>query len=106
MGLIERMTPVAGLRVLISGGASGIGEAIAAAFLEARAEVHVCDVSEPTLAAFRARYPTALATHADVADRAAVDHVFAEQTARFGCLDVLVNNAGVAGPTAAIDAMG
>ncbi|MGZ3273123.1 MAG: SDR family oxidoreductase [Caulobacteraceae bacterium] len=105
MGLIERMTPVAGLRVLISGGASGIGEAIAAAFLEAKARVHVCDVSQPTLAAFRARYPDTLATHADVADRWAVDQVFAEQTSKFGGLDVLVNNAGLAGPTAGIDAI-
>ena len=61
MGLIARMTPAPGLRVLISGGASGIGEAIAAAFLEAKARVHVCDVSEPTLADFRARYPAARA---------------------------------------------
>jgi NAD(P)-dependent dehydrogenase (short-subunit alcohol dehydrogenase family) len=105
MGLIERMTPVAGLRVLISGGASGIGEAIAAAFIEAKAKVHVCDVSDPTLAAFRARYPDALATHADVADRAAVDQVFVEQVAKFGGLDVLINNAGVAGPTGGIDAI-
>lgn len=103
MGLIERMTPVAGLRVLISGGASGIGEAIAAAFLEAKAQVHVCDVSQPTLAAFRDKYPAALATHADVADRWAVDQVFVEQAARFGGLDVLINNAGVAGPTAGVD---
>jgi NAD(P)-dependent dehydrogenase (short-subunit alcohol dehydrogenase family) len=102
MGLIERMTPVVGLRVLISGGASGIGEAIAAAFLEAEAKVHVCDVSQPTLAAFRKKHPDALATHADVADRWAVDQVFAEQTARFGGLDVLINNAGIAGPTAGI----
>jgi len=102
MGLIERMTPVAGLRVLISGGASGIGEAIAAAFLEAKAQVHVCDVSQPTLAAFRTRYPQALATHADVTDRWAVDQVFVEQAAQFGGLDVLINNAGIAGPTAGI----
>jgi NAD(P)-dependent dehydrogenase (short-subunit alcohol dehydrogenase family) len=103
MGLIERMTPVAGLRVLISGGASGIGEAIAAAFTEAKALVHVCDVSQPTLAAFRAKHPGALATHADVADRGAVDHVFAEQISKVGGLDVLINNAGIAGPTAGID---
>src|ERR1700742_1019175 len=105
MGLIERMPPVAGLRVLISGGASGIGEAIAAAFLEAKAQVHVCDVSEPTLAAFRARYPGTVGTHADVSDRWMVDKVYAEQTDRFGGLDVLVNNAGIAGPTCGIDVM-
>ena len=105
MGLIERMTPVAGLRVMISGGASGIGEAIAAAFIEAQAEVHVCDVSEKALAAFRKRFPKALATPADVADRWAVDHVFAVHKERFGGLDVLVNNAGIAGPTGGIDAI-
>jgi NAD(P)-dependent dehydrogenase (short-subunit alcohol dehydrogenase family) len=105
MGLIERMTPVAGLRVLISGGASGIGEAIAAAFIEAEAQVHVCDVSEKALAAFRTRFPSALATPADVADRWAVDHVFAVQKERCGGLDVLINNAGIAGPTCGIDTM-
>jgi len=105
MGLIERMTPVAGLRVLISGGASGIGEAIAAAFIEAKAQVHVCDVSQPALSAFAKRFPDSLGTHADVADRWAVDQVFAEQRTRFGGLDVLVNNAGVAGPTCGIDVM-
>lgn len=105
MGLIERMTPVAGLRVLISGGASGIGEAIAAAFIEAKAQVHVCDVSEQALKAFKAKYPATHGTHADVADRWAVDAVFAEQTAKFDGLDVLVNNAGIAGPTAGIDVM-
>ncbi len=105
MGLIERMTPAAGLRVLISGGASGIGEAMAAAFLETRAQVHVCDVSPDALAAFAARYPDTLGTLADVADPAAVDRVFAAQSARFGGLDVLINNAGVAGPTGGIDVM-
>lgn len=105
MGLLERMTPVAGLRVMISGGASGIGEAIAAAFIEAKADVHVCDVSEKAIAAFQKRFPTALATPADVADRWAVDNVFAMHKQRYGGLDVLINNAGIAGPTCGIDVM-
>ena len=105
MGLIERMAPVPGLRVLISGGASGIGEAIAAAFIEARAQVHVCDVSQRALKDFAARHPGTLGTHADVSDRWAVDHVFAEHKAKLGGLDVLVNNAGVAGPTCGIETM-
>jgi NAD(P)-dependent dehydrogenase (short-subunit alcohol dehydrogenase family) len=41
----------------------------------------------------------------DVADTAAVDEVFAEVTARMGGLDVLVNNVGIAGPTAAVHDM-
>jgi NAD(P)-dependent dehydrogenase (short-subunit alcohol dehydrogenase family) len=103
MGLIQRLTPVAGLRVLISAGASGIGEAIAAAFLECKARVHVCDVSEAALAEFRVRHPDASATQADVADAGAVKRVFAAQADEFGGLDVLINNAGIAGPTGGID---
>ncbi len=105
MGLIQRLTPVAGLRVLITGGASGIGEAICAAFTECKARVHVCDVSEDALTAFSVRYPDATATQADVSDPAAVDRVFEEQARVFGGLDVLINNAGIAGPTSGIDTM-
>lgn len=105
MSVLQRLQPYPGLRVLISGGAAGIGEVLAAAYLEAGAQVHVCDVSEPALAAFRDKYPTAVATRADVSDAAQIEAVFKVQREQFGGLDVLFNNAGIAGPTAGIDAI-
>ncbi|MCF5386771.1 SDR family NAD(P)-dependent oxidoreductase, partial [Pseudomonas syringae] len=105
MSVLNRLVPYAGLRVLISGGAAGIGEVLAAAYLEAGAKVHVCDVSEAAIAAFLDRHPGSVATHADVADPAQIEAVFRVQRARFDGLDVLINNAGIAGPTAGIDAI-
>lgn len=92
-----------GLRVLVTAGAAGIGGAITAAFVAAGARVHVCDVSEQVLAACRAAMPDVGATLADVSDEVAVDRLFADVQERLGGLDVLVNNAGIAGPTGAIE---
>jgi NAD(P)-dependent dehydrogenase (short-subunit alcohol dehydrogenase family) len=91
------------LRVLVTAAATGIGRAIVEAFLAHGDRVHVCDVNEPALAAFGVAHPEAGTTLADVADETAVDRLFAEALARLGGLDVLVNNAGIAGPTAAIE---
>ena len=105
MSVLNRLIPYSGLRVLISGGAAGIGEVLAAAYIEAGARVHVCDVSESSVAAFRERYPGSIATQADVADPLQIQAVFDVQRHQFGGLDVLVNNAGIAGPTGGIDAI-
>ena len=72
MSVLDRLIPYTSLRVLISGGAAGIGEVLAAAYMEAGAKVHVCDVSEAALAAFRDRYPDSVATRADVGDPAQI----------------------------------
>jgi NAD(P)-dependent dehydrogenase (short-subunit alcohol dehydrogenase family) len=92
-----------GLRVLVTAGASGIGRAIVDAFIEHGARVHICDIADAQLDAFREARPDAGATKADVADPAAVDRLFAEVERRLGGLDVLVNNAGIAGPTARVE---
>ena len=105
MTILDRMVPQPGLRVLISGGASGIGAVLADAYIEAGATVHVCDVSAKAVDAFNAARPGALATLADVSDANQVANVFRVQEARFGGLDVLINNAGIAGPTGGIDAI-
>jgi NAD(P)-dependent dehydrogenase (short-subunit alcohol dehydrogenase family) len=89
--------------VLISGGAAGIGRSIAAAFLEAGATVHVFDMSPEHIEEFLAAHPSATATHANISDPDAVDSVFAELRDHHGRLTVLVNNAGVAGPTAPVE---
>ena len=103
MSLVERMRPDPGLRVLVTAGAGGIGAAIAEGFIEASAKVHVCDVDAQALARFAEGHPGTVTTQTDVADPAAVERLFAEVTAKLGGLDVLVNNAGIAGPTGPID---
>jgi NAD(P)-dependent dehydrogenase (short-subunit alcohol dehydrogenase family) len=99
----DRLYPSPGLRVLVTGGASGIGAAIASAFSETDAKVHVCDIDKAALAAFNERFPCSQTTVADVANESHVASVLETQRAKFGGLDVLVNCAGIAGPTAGID---
>ncbi|KKL33512.1 3-ketoacyl-ACP reductase [Burkholderia contaminans FFH2055] len=104
----DLLKPYDGLRVLVTGGASGIGLEIADAFAECGAHVHVCDASQAAISALADRPPRAgagaiSATLADVSDPAAVERVFADVSATLGGLDVLVNNAGIAGPTGGID---
>jgi NAD(P)-dependent dehydrogenase (short-subunit alcohol dehydrogenase family) len=108
MTVLQMLKPRGGLRVLVTGGASGIGLVIARAFVDAGSRVHVCDASEEALGALAeaqagAEINAITATLADVSDRAAVDRVFADVDAQLGGLDVLVNNAGIAGPTGGID---
>lgn len=90
-------------RVLVTAGAQGIGLAIAETFLAAGAQVHVCDVNDAFLASARGKLSGASQSRTDVADEAQVNTMFAELKARWGGLDVLVNNAGIAGPTAAVE---
>src|ERR1700736_2556240 len=87
-----------GYRVAISAGANGIGKVIADSFAACGASVFVSDVDEAALAA--CGHPGILADAGDPADceafvDAAVKHL--------GGLDVLVNNAGIAGPTALVE---
>ncbi|KVA57697.1 MULTISPECIES: SDR family oxidoreductase [Burkholderia] len=104
----DLLKPYDGLRVLVTGGASGIGLEIADAFAECGGRVHVCDASQAAISALADRPPRAAAgaisaTLADVSDPAAVERVFADVSTGLGGLDVLVNNAGIAGPTGGID---
>ncbi|MDR5741520.1 MULTISPECIES: SDR family oxidoreductase [unclassified Caballeronia] len=108
MTVLQMLKPQAGLRVLITGGASGIGLVIARAFTDAGARVHVCDASPDAIDALAkaeagAESNAITATHADVSDREAVERVFADVQSQLGGLDVLVNNAGIAGPTGGIE---
>lgn len=96
------MTTHSGQRVLITAGAGGIGRAIASAFASAGARVHVCDIDAAALGALHAQIPGIGTSVCDVADRGAVQRMVAEATNALGGLDVLVNNAGIAGPTASV----
>jgi NAD(P)-dependent dehydrogenase (short-subunit alcohol dehydrogenase family) len=89
--------------VLISGAASGIGRRIAERFLAEGGRVHICDSSQESIDDFLAANPTATATLADVGKRVDVDRVFTELLEHHGRLDLLINNAGVAGPAVPVE---
>ena len=97
---------ITGLRVVITAGASGIGLATADEFVRGGAQVQVCDVDAHALAAFRQRHPKAGAWQADVSDEVAVDAFVAGAVEAMGGVDVLVNNAGIAGPGGRLDTLG
>ncbi|APT55882.1 MAG: SDR family NAD(P)-dependent oxidoreductase [Azospirillum brasilense] len=89
-----------GLRVLVTAGAAGIGRSIVEAFAEEGARVFTCDVDAAGLATL----PEGVGHQVtDVADRAQVASLFEKAVATLGGLDVLVNNAGIAGPTGAVE---
>jgi len=81
--------------VLITGGTSGIGLALAEAFLGHGAAVAVCGRSAAALERFSRAHPDALAIQADVTRGAARTTLLQGLADRFGRLDVLINNAGM-----------
>jgi NAD(P)-dependent dehydrogenase (short-subunit alcohol dehydrogenase family) len=90
-------------RVIITAAAAGIGRAIAEAFIAQGARVHLCDVNDAALADARAALPTAVVSKVDLADGEAVDRWMQAALADLGGIDVLVNNAGIKGPTAFVE---
>lgn len=94
---------VSNLRVLVTAGGSGIGRIIAESFAASGAKVHVTDVVEATLAATIDAVPGLTGTVGDASNFEDVARVFVDVSARLGGLDVLVNNAGIAGPTGRVD---
>ena len=82
-----------GMRVLVTAGGAGIGRVIAQTFIEHGAKVHTCDIDAATK-------PDTLC---DVSKLDEVERLFDDVTKRLGGLDVLVNNAGIAGPTAKVE---
>ena len=91
-------TSANGLRVLVTAGGAGIGRVIAQTFADHGARVHVCDVDEKALRQGDIPY-----TVADVAKLPDVDRLFSDVERKLAGLDVLVNNAGIAGPTARVE---
>ena len=85
-----------GLRVLVTAGAAGIGQAITTALVDAGTRVHICDVAPSSM-------PDVSSSLADVSSEVDVDRLFDDVRAKLGGLDVLVNNAGIAGPTGKIE---
>ncbi|KAI1506032.1 hypothetical protein F5X99DRAFT_177952 [Biscogniauxia marginata] len=90
-----------GTVVLVTGGAGGLGKVIAKSYLDAGAQVAICDINaerlEQTSQEFEQSSPgRSYSQKTDITDEAAVGQFVDAVVARFGRLDVLVNNAGMA----------
>ena len=90
-------------RVVVTAGGGGIGLIIAKAFVAAGDRVHVCDVNADALERVTRDNPGITGTVCDIADRAAVERFVEEAVDELGGIDVLVNNAGIAGPTTSVE---
>src|SRR3954453_14330335 len=100
--MVDRLTtegPLSGKVAVVTGGSKGIGRAIAAALIQRGAQVVLTSRnSHEASAAASALGETAIGRACDVCDEASVEQLFAFVGERFGAVDVLVNNAGIAGP--------
>src|SRR5262245_20746371 len=90
---------------VVTGGAGGLGRAIALRLAQEGAHLHLVDIDRAALAAtadeIRGRGVRCESSVCDLADAAAIDRLADGLVARYDQLDILVNNAGVAwyGPT-------
>ena len=82
---------------LVTGGGSGIGEAICVALADQGAQVAVVDINGDAAELTAGLVAKGVAIEADVADSAAVDRAVEAAQSALGPLDILVNNAGIAG---------
>jgi NAD(P)-dependent dehydrogenase (short-subunit alcohol dehydrogenase family) len=99
----EFLAGLEGQRVLITAGASGIGFAIANTLSALGARIAICDVSESAIEAATRALPNIITCKADVAEENDVDAMFKLVAKELSGLDALINNAGIAGPTGAVD---
>ena len=90
-------------RVLITAGAAGIGREFARAFAANGAKVFVCDINDKALADIRKEISSVIARHCDMCLRAEIERMVPEAVAALGGLDVLINNAGIAGLTLSVE---
>lgn len=82
-------------RVLITGGAAGIGYAMAEAFSRQGCRIGLFDIDEGGLERALQSLPGAVGKHGSVTDPVAVDAAFKRMDGAFGGVDIVVNNAGI-----------
>ena len=92
-------------RVLVTAGAAGIGREIVRAFAAGGATVFVCDIDAEGLRALAEEIEELKTGVCDVSSRNDIERMVGEAVQALGGLDVLVNNAGISGPTAPVEDM-
>jgi hypothetical protein len=92
-------------RVLVTAGASGIGREIVRAFTANGAKVFVCDIDAKALDGLTKELPGVKTSVCDISSRQDIERMVSFAVEALGGLDVLVNNAGISGPTAPVEKM-
>jgi NAD(P)-dependent dehydrogenase (short-subunit alcohol dehydrogenase family) len=92
-------------RVLVTAGASGIGREIARTFAANGAKVFVSDIDAKALEALSKEIKGVMTKTCDNSKRSDVEALIPAAVEALGGLDVLVNNAGISGPTAPVEAI-
>jgi len=90
-------------KVLITAAASGIGLEIARAFSTAGGKVFITDINTQALEAVKKEMPGLMTKACDNSKRADIEAMVPAAVEALGGLDVLVNNAGISGPTAPVE---
>ncbi len=96
---------LSGKRVLVTAGGDGIGLEIARAFAAAGAKVMICDIRAESLERLAKELPQMHSCIADVSREDDVASMFASADQKLGGLDILINNAGIAGPTGGVETL-
>jgi len=91
------------MSVMVTAGCGGIGAVIARAFSEQGHRVHTCDISADAVERLSADQPAIAASVVDLGDPDALAGWCAGAIEDMGGVDVLINNAGIAGPTADVE---
>lgn len=90
-------------RIAITAAAGGIGRAVTAAFHAQGARIHVCDIDEDGLKSLASEFEGTTYSVTNMADSDAVKSFIEEAAQTLGGIDVLVNNAGISGPTSPVE---
>lgn len=92
-----------GKRAIITAGGAGIGRRTAELFAAAGARIVICDLDSDALESAKANIPGLAGSICDVGDASALDGFLDSAIDQLGGLDIMVNNAGTAGPTAPVE---
>lgn len=94
-----------GKKVLVTAGADGLGLEMTRLFHAEGARLLVCDVNAARLEDLKRELPSVRTVVADVSDEDSVAAMFREVRDTLQGLDILINNAGVAGPTGFVETL-
>lgn len=92
-------------RIVVTGGAAGIGRAIAEKFLSNGDRVAICDADPTAVADFQSNHPNAICQVADVTSETDMDRFHSEIESQWHGVDVVCANAGTGGPAGGIETL-